>query len=123
MTNAQHTLLPWEAGACRVPMWSAGTPDGFCGKPAFGHQLPSEILKHERYFQHVPYCYGHCCHHHGGPSENEPRIFMDGYTEEGRPMWCAVNPDFINLQESPAGFDGNPFQARANLYAAGKDGQ
>jgi hypothetical protein len=40
---------------------------------------------------------------------------MDGYTNEGRPMWCAVAPDFENLQESPAGFDGNPITALANL--------
>ncbi len=33
-------------------------------------------------------------------------------------MWCAVMPDFINLQESPAGFDGNAIRAVANLRAA-----
>jgi hypothetical protein len=33
-------------------------------------------------------------------------------------MWCAVDPGFENLQESPAGFDGNPFVALANLAKA-----
>ncbi len=33
-------------------------------------------------------------------------------------MWCAVQPDFINLHESHAGFDGNPVVAVAKLRAA-----
>ncbi len=33
-------------------------------------------------------------------------------------MWCAVMPDFINLQESPCGFDGSPARAVAKLRAA-----
>lgn len=33
-------------------------------------------------------------------------------------MWCAVMPDFINLQESPAGFSANAVQAIARLRAA-----
>lgn len=33
-------------------------------------------------------------------------------------MWCAVAPDFINLQESPAGFDGAPMKAAENLVTA-----
>jgi len=102
-------------------MWMGGCPAGFCDKPAFGHQLPHDILYRERgYSPHdrVPYCHGHACPNHGGPRETEPRIFADGCTPEGRQMWCAVNPDFENLQESPAGFHGNPFRARDLLKEA-----
>ena len=110
---------PWQEGTCRVPMWMGGTPAGFCDKPAFGHQLPREILEQERgYFgtnNRPAYCHGHCCPAHGGPRQGEPIFFTDGYTENGRPMWCAVMPGFENLQESPAGFDGNPFAARKLL--------
>jgi hypothetical protein len=55
---------------------------------------------------------------HGGPREGEPIVFQDGLTPEGRPMWCAVMPDFINLQESLAGFDGDPVRSVSNLRAA-----
>jgi hypothetical protein len=48
----------------------------------------------------------------------EPIILRDGWTGEGRPMWCAVMPDFVNLQESPAGFSASPFQAVNGLHAA-----
>ncbi len=53
----------------------------------------------------------------GGPKEGEPILFRDGLTPEGRPMYCAVMPGFENLQESPAGFDGNGIRAIANLRA------
>jgi len=33
-------------------------------------------------------------------------------------MWCAVMPDFVNLQESPAGFSGNAVAAVKNLHTA-----
>ncbi len=33
-------------------------------------------------------------------------------------MWCAVLPDFENLQESPAGFDGDPRVALRKLESA-----
>jgi hypothetical protein len=115
------TVLAWSGGKCRVPMWSAGVPDGFCDKEAFGQQLPRAILEQERGFNprynRIPYCHGPCCPGHGGPTADEPRIFMDGHGEDGRPMWCAVNPDFENLQESPAGFSQDPFEARAELRA------
>jgi hypothetical protein len=116
-----QTAAPWQPGKCRVPMWMNGCPSGHCDEPAFGHQLPKAILEYDRSYgpyNRVPYCFGHCCPGHGGPAENEPRIFQDGTTKAGYPMWCAVMPDFENLQESPAGFDGNPFVARKNLIAA-----
>ena len=89
-------------GKCSVPMWSCvGGPDGFCDKPAYGEQPPSVIRTRwdghvyrddGRYAGYVP---GLACPIHGGP---RVRAFMDGNA------WCAVKPDFINLQESDAGF-------------------
>lgn len=35
----------------------------------------------------------------------KPHIRLDGN------QWCATNPDFINLQESPAGFGDTPEEA------------
>jgi hypothetical protein len=113
--------LAWQGGKCRVPMWMMECPAGFCDEQTFGEQLPSVILYRERHYNErynrVPYCHGPCCPGHGGPREDEPRFFMDGCTDEGRPMWCCVGPDFENLQESPAGFDGDPFVARAKYLA------
>jgi hypothetical protein len=41
-----------------------------------------------------------------------PRVYHDGNA------WCAVNPDFVDLQESPAGFGATPQEALANLKNA-----
>jgi len=35
-------------------------------------------------------------------------------TKDGN-QWCAVGPDFINLQESPAGFGDTQKEAKINL--------
>lgn len=112
--------IPWAKSKCRVPMWMGGLPSGHCGNPTFGPQLPREILWRERNWGRgdAPYCFGPCCPNHGGPKEGNPIIFQDGYTQQGRQMWCAVMPDFINLQESPAGFSGDPIAAIASLNAA-----
>jgi hypothetical protein len=113
--------LPWEGGKCRVPMWMGGCPAGHCGEPANGPQYPREYLAHidGRYlFDRPAYCFGPCCEAHGGPGPNDPIIFQDGHTESGRPMWCAVMPGFVNLQENRAGFSGNPVKAVSNLRAA-----
>lgn len=107
-------------------MWMGGSPAGFCDKPAWGEQFPREVLaaRDSRYlFGRPAYCHGPCCPDHGGPKADEPRVYQDGYTPEGRPMWCAVNPDFINLQESPAGFSGNPLEALRLLAMGGQDGR
>ena len=109
---------PWQEGRCRRPMWMGGLPAGLCGEPAHGHQLPERYLREVRGWVDVPYCHGHACPKHGGPRQDDPRIFEDGLTPEGRSMWCAVMPDFINLQESAAGFDGNPRIAVEKLHAA-----
>jgi hypothetical protein len=101
-------------------MWMGGVPAGHCDAPAFGPQYPRTYLAaiDGRYlFDQPAYCFGPCCKNHGGPGEGDPIIFQDGYTEQGRPMWCAVMPGFINLQESHAGFSGNPVTAVAKLRA------
>ena len=101
-------------------MWMMGAPAGFCGEPANGPQLPLKVLAWTRAWraEDRPYCHGPCCPKHGGPKAGEPILFMDGTTERGYPMWCAVMPDFENLQESPAGFDGDPMRAIDALRAA-----
>lgn len=107
----------WSGGKCRVPMWSGyGSPAGLCGDDAFGPQLPVEILQqvHGPHY-HPPYCFGPCCPMHGGPREGEPILFQDGTDSRGRRMWCAVMPDFENLQESPAGFSIDPIHAIQKL--------
>lgn len=38
------------------------------------------------------------------------RVYMNG------DQWCAVMPDFVDLQASPAGFGGTPDEARQNLF-------
>lgn len=111
---------PWEQGTCNVPMWMGGCPSGHCGEVSNGHQLPERYLweTRGRHPSSVPYCFGHACEAHGGPSKDEPRLFRDGADDSGRSMWCAVMPDFINLQESEAGFDVNPVVAVDKLRAA-----
>lgn len=113
-----HTPAPWEQSKCRVPMWMGGSPSGSCDSVAYGHQLPEDYLNETRSMLQPTYCFGHACSIHGGPKLDEVRIFQDGLTNEGRRMWCAVNPDFINIQESPAGLDGNPMIAVKKLRAA-----
>lgn len=117
--GATEKTAAWDGGSCRVPMWMGGTPSGHCGEKAFGPQLPREVLYEQRgWFDRHPYCFGPCCPMHGGPAADEPILFTDGCTEDGRPMWCAVMPGFINLQESEAAFDRNPVLAVAKLRAA-----
>lgn len=99
-------------GKCSVPMWSMGLPAGFCDCDAYGERPPSKVYRTAsgdewradgRYSGYVPAL---ACPGHGGPTS---RVFMDGTA------WAAVMPDFINLQESPAGFGSTPEEARAAL--------
>jgi hypothetical protein len=102
-------------GRCSVPMRMGGLPSGFCDAPAFGAPPPTrwvwnyaqrqEVRADGRYSGHVP---GLACPAHGGPAS---RVFRDG------DAWCAVGPDFTNLQESPAGFGPTPEDARKALRA------
>jgi len=111
--------LPWQPGRCRVPMWMAGSPAGHCDKRAYGPQYPrqylAEVVDGRYMFDRPAYCFGHCCPDHGGPKAGEVILFQDGYTPQGKPMWCAVMPGFENLQESHAAFDGNPVLAARKL--------
>ena len=103
-------------GRCSVPMWMNGYPAGFCDREAYGERpvckewraaYTGEIFREDgRYAGFVP---GLACPMHGGP---RVRTFMDGNA------WCAVKPDFINLQESPAGFGDTPDGAIAELEKA-----
>jgi hypothetical protein len=107
----------WKGGTCRVPMWRMGSPAGFCDRPAFGPQLPKALTRWRFGNDGRPYCFGPCCPAHDGPREGDPIVFTDGNTREGYSMYCAVMPDFENLQESPAGFSGNPIEAVKLLRA------
>jgi hypothetical protein len=103
-------------GLCSVPMWMGGCPAGFCDNPAYGERptcrewrnvYSGEWMREDgRFSGYVP---GLACPIHGGPRY---RTFMDGNA------WCAVKPDFINLQESDAGFGDTPEQAIAALVVA-----
>ena len=108
----------WDGGKCQVPMWSMGGPAGLCGEKAFGPQYPKAYLEAKNGYANPPYCFGPCCPSHGGPKEGEPILFMDGTDTDGRPMWCAVMPGFINLQESQAAYNRDPVAAVKNLLLA-----
>jgi hypothetical protein len=107
-----HELDEMGEGRCSVPMWSNGCPDGFCDAPAYGKRLPTTF--HTRWDGYVyaddggyaGYVPALACPMHGGP---KVRTFMDGNA------WCAVRPDFIDLQASPAGFGATREQAIAEL--------
>lgn len=117
-TLQQHhmTVNQDGQGKCSVPMWRAGSPAGFCDAPAFGERPHSPMRMNysagrmmrddNRYDGYVP---GLACVCHGGP---DARVFRDGNA------WCAVRADFINLQESDAGFGATPELARAALRQA-----
>lgn len=101
ISDPHHNLNEFGEGKCSVPMWCGGYPAGFCDKPAYGERPLGRTITHwdgyrfrpdGLYAGHVP---GLACSDHGGP---KVRTYMDGSA------WCAVRSDFINLQESPAGF-------------------
>jgi len=74
-----RTLDKNGVGKCSVPMWRNGMPAGFCDKPAFGNQIPSETFRDRdgrrrrtdgKYEGYVPAL---ACPAHGGP----PAPFVD----------------------------------------------
>ncbi len=113
MSKNHQELNADGIGKCSVPMWAGGCPAGFCDRDAYGTRPPcgewhnihtNEMMRLDgKYNGYVP---GLACPIHGGP---DTRVFMDG------DKWCAVRPDFVNLQESPAGFGDTPDAARAAL--------
>lgn len=110
---------PDDPGKCNAPMWTGyGGPAGRCGAPAWGEYIDGpkfrdgwtgEVRRRDGKFGGL--VSGLACPRHGGPEETGPRVFQDGTTESGKPMWCAVWPDFENLQESPAAFHEHPWEA------------
>lgn len=112
LSDCHKTLNADGVGRCSVPMWGVGGPAGFCDEPAFGER-PDGVtnLRWDGYEWrddglYAGYVPGLACRCHGGP---KTRAFLDGSA------WCAVLPDFVNLQESPAGFGATPEEARADL--------
>jgi hypothetical protein len=119
MSEHHQKLNEFGEGKCSVPMWCNGMPADFCDQPAYGERPPGRTYRrwdgHEwradgLYSGYVP---GLACPMHGGP---KVRTFMDGNA------WCAVGPDFINLQESPAGF-GETREAAIHALQHSCDGQ
>lgn len=102
-------------GKCSVPMWRyPGVPAGYCEREAYGERPEPERYYRNawtgeqqrsdgKYNGYVPRL---ACPSHGGPPS---RVYRDGN------MWCAVWPDFINLQESPSGFGETVDDARHKL--------
>lgn len=87
-------------GLCSVPMWCQGVPAGFCDNEAYGNRVNKRV-----YDGYVMYL---ACPGHGGP---KIRVCMDG------DQFCATRPNFINLQESPAGFGDTKEKAIKDLEA------
>lgn len=113
LSDWHRTLNEDGIGKCSVPMWSGyGGDAGFCDKEAYGERLPTKFHTRWDGYQYADdgkyagYVPALACPCHGGP---ESRVFKDGN------MWCAVDPDFTNLQESPAGFGETPGLAREAL--------
>ena len=105
-----HQELTNGVGKCSVPMWCDGLPAGFCDNPAYS-EITSEGKK--RYSRYVG---GLACYAHGGIEYPENMILqMDGN------MWCATYKDFINLQESIAGFGETKDKAIQELVLVSKE--
>lgn len=113
ISERHHTLNEQGIGACSVPMWMGGAPCGFCDEPAYGippkslrifnYGIMEEQRTDGRYDGYVPAL---ACIGHGGPRS---RVFLDGNA------FCAVFPDFVNLQESESGWGDTAEAARIDL--------
>ena len=107
--SEHHEKLTKGIGKCSVPMWCNGLPAGFCDRPAYS--LP---IRKVGYYENgkffLQYCPALVCPAHGGKEKPDNVILkMDGN------QWCATYDDFINLQESPAGFGDTQDEAILNL--------
>lgn len=108
-----HLELRDGIGKCSVPMWSNGSPSGFCDRPAFGERPASRqfwsysqqrsVREDGRYDGHVP---GLACAAHGGP---KLVTLKDGNA------WMAALPGFTNIQESETGWGDTEDAAVADL--------
>jgi len=106
LSNHHRELDEHGIGKCSVPLTTpGGVPAGLCDSPAYGNVPPNTVS-----YGYVTH--GLACPMHGGP---DSRVFRDG------DRYCAVYPDFANLQESIAGFGETPEEARANLKAEVQD--
>ena len=113
LNNHHKELNDQGEGKCSVPMWMGGCPAGLCDEPAFGNYIKGKTFRDGwtgevrrldgKYSGYVPAL---ACQMHGGP---KIRAFMDGN------MWCAVKPDFINLQESDSWFAATREEAIAKV--------
>ena len=111
-------------GKCSVPVWQYGYPAGFCDKPAYGEQTESYLSRFFVWdkYRRPAFASGLACPDHGGPKQWEPVTFIDGTDGRGNKMYCAVYPNFENLQESPAEFDIDPRKAAQYLILRHPEG-
>ena len=102
--SRHHKELTNGVGKCSVPMWSGGTPDGFCNQKAYGERPRCQEINYGngqvwrtdgKYSGYVPAL---ACPCHGGPTE--PVII---YEQDGN-MICAHYTDFTNPMENLCGF-------------------
>lgn len=97
-SSDHHRPKAGVTGKCGVPMWSGGCPAGFCDKEAYS-QFSLRVDP-----KHTPYSAGLRCSAHGGADALGIRINREGVGIDGRSMFHAFRPDFVNLQESVSGF-------------------
>ena len=113
LTSKHQTLDENGRGLCSVPMWMMGCPAGFCDEEAYSERPEPPYYYKDgrtgqrrrgdcRYDGYVPAL---ACPAHGG---EKTRVFKDGN------MFCAVEKNFINLQESKAAFGETVEAARRN---------
>lgn len=118
--NEKHKFLDAEGrGLCSVPMFSSDCPAGFCDCEAYGTRPKSKVNRRWDGFEwrddglYAGYVPGLACPSHGGPKS---RVFKDGN------MFCAVFPNFENIQESPCGF-GETIELARNELMRGENGK
>ena len=117
-----HKELKNGVGKCSVPMWSGGTPDGFCNNDAYGERPHCQEINYgngqvwRTDGKYSGYVSALACPCHGGPEEIKIIYEQDGN------MICAHFTDFTNLQECPAGFGATNELALQDLLESVKQG-